>query len=120
MHDRPSQRLGIVLSMLMKLLSLAKPSTEASLSKDTMHTMTKEIIETERHPMGNFSEHPMASLKKTLRWDKSNNDFPVELAEVDLLKHENKEESSSISPDGEKTVPVVIRWHEPAKSGDLR
>ena len=52
------------------------------------------------------------------RWDKSNNDFPVELAEVDLLKHENKEESSSISPDGEKTVPVVIRWHEPAKSGN--
>jgi len=50
-------------------------------------------------------------------WDKSNNDFPVELAEVDLLKHENKDEGiSSISPDGEKTVPVVIRWHEPAKS----
>ena len=55
-----------------------------------------------------------------LRWDKSNNDFPVELAEVDLLKHENKDEGiSSISPDGEKTVPVVIRWHEPAKSGNI-
>ena len=82
--------------------------------------MMKDTIEIELHLMGNFSEIRCQNLKKILRWDKSNNDFPVELAEVDLLKHENKEESSSISPDGEKTVPVVIRWHEPAKSGDLQ
>ena len=83
--------------------------------------MMKATIETELHLMGNlFQRQDDKIFKNFLRWDKSNNDFPVELAEVDLLKHENKEESSSISPDGEKTVPVVIRWHEPAKSGDLK
>ena len=85
-------------------------------------TMMKDTIEIERHPMGKIFCHQKLVtniLCHHFRWDKSNNDFPVELAEVDLLKHENKEESSSISPDGEKTVPVVIRWHEPAKSGNL-
>ena len=83
-------------------------------------TMMKDTIEIEPHPTGKFCHQKfVTNIYFTIfRWDKSNNDFPVELAEVDLLKHENKEESSSISPDGEKTVPVVIRWHEPAKSGN--
>ena len=101
--------------------SLAKHNTEVSLLKDMTPMMMKDTIEIEPHPMGKFCHQFFVTNTQChrFRWDKSNNDFPVELAEVDLLKHENKEESSSISPDGEKTVPVVIRWHEPAKSGKV-
>ena len=47
----------------------------------------------------------------------------MELAEPDILKkmpsQQKEDKDSPESPDGEKTVPVVIRWPEPAKSGNL-
>jgi len=51
-------------------------------------------------------------------WDNSTSEIPLEIADKDLARLViKKDDKSPETPDDEKTVPVVVRWNEPAKTG---